>query len=131
MMRQTPINREILNKISKKYKGVLSVSEYLVERLKLKNINVGFVTEYEVSSKLIEPLSKTVDKIDKFELIFNKYEIAALYCAKTYTEYTNNVGVLINTTESDFQDFTDILCCTKPLLSICIYNSNLILKKLF
>ena len=125
----THVPKKILNNISKQYKGVVSVAEYLIERLKQKNINTAFVSQYETSSKLIKPLSQTADKIDKFELIFNKYEIAALYCAKTYTEYSNNMGVIINTTEFDFQDFTDVLCSSHPILSLCIYHSKPDLKE--
>lgn len=123
------INRQFINKLLRKYNNnTISTATYLIERLKFNKINKGFVTEYESKTKLIQPISDVVDKIDNFDLIFNKYEIDAFHCAKAYNDYTNNTGVLINTTESDFTDFTDVLCITKPLLSICIFKEKSDLK---
>ena len=124
------INRQFINKLLRKYNSnTISTATYLIERLKFNKINKGFVTEYESQTKLISPISDVVDKIDNFDLIFHKYEIDAFHCAKAYNDFTNNTGVLINTTESDFTDFTDVLCITKPLLSICIFNTKSDLKQ--
>ena len=126
---KSPISRQFLNLINRKYINGICLSDYLVERLNFSNINTGFITQYENTSTLIKPIEDSANKNKNFNLIFNKYEMNALFSAINYTDYSNNIGVIINSTESDFEDFTNLLCVSKPLLSLCIFDNYKDLKK--
>lgn len=123
------INKTFINKIKNNYGNKITISEYLIERLKFKKINNAFVTGWKHTSPLITPIQKCALEINNFDLIYNKYELNSIYSAKTYTEYSNNIGVIVNSTDSDFEDLKDLLCISKPLLSLCIFKDYTDLKE--
>ena len=115
-------NISFLNAISNKYKNNISVAQYMLERFKYNNIDKIFVSNNKNSTSLIKPIKRAVSDINNLEIVFNNYEINTFYSALTYSDAFNKVGVCINTTKSNFDEFQDLLCVSKPLLSICIYN---------
>lgn len=122
------LNLNFLSKLSKKYNNNINLSEYIVERLKFQTVDTIFVTQYKPYVKMLSPFIEIAEREGNLNVIFNKYELGALYAAMNYTEYSNNIGVLINSTDSEFNCYSDILCCTNPLLSILFYDTQKNLK---
>lgn len=128
--RFTNITLGFLQNLKHKYQNNITLNEYIVERIKLQNIDSIFVTQYKPKkpTNLISSFLDIAKKEDNLNIIFNEYELGALYAAQNYTEARNNIGVLINTTDSEFNSYSDMLCCNNPLLSILLYDTRANLK---
>ena len=60
------ISEKFINMIKNNYGNKITISEYLIERLKFKKINNAFVTGWKHTSPLITPIQKCALKIDNF-----------------------------------------------------------------
>lgn len=114
------------SQLRKKYGSTISVAEFLFERLKFNNIRVGFVSKpnNKMGEELIKPFIEASHRVKGFDLIQNMNEMRVYYSALNYNEATRNVGVVINNSYSDFEEFNDVLCCSNSLLSLCLYESS-------
>lgn len=97
------INKEFITSMIKKYTKYhdnrITVGQYIIERLMYKNINVSFgynkLREYS-------PFFNIVNQNYNFNIVFNDYEETSGKCALTYSQYTNNIGIILSTSRYGF-----------------------------
>lgn len=127
------IKKSFVNILYKKYTNNISVNQYILERINYSNIDKIFITDNTNSQcSFIAPFKNTLININKsnIDIIYNYYGINSFYSALTYSEAFNKPGIVINSTNSNFEGFEDLLCISKPIFSICIYNNLYDLQKL-
>ena len=122
-MLKKAINPGFIKNISNKYGNKITVAQYIIERIKYNNIDCAFVAHDKNTSKLLSPIETAASQINDFKLIHTNSELHSFYSTLTYCKAFNKMGVCINTTESNFDEFKDLLYVTKPILSICIFNN--------
>ena len=81
------------NKILKNYKNKITVADYIIERLKDKNINKVF----GYNGGAILPFFDKIYKHNDFDIIVNRHEQSSGHCAEGFAKVANNLGVLITT----------------------------------
>ena len=124
------INRQFVNMLLHKYNNnSISCSSYLIERLRFNKINKIFVGKEENESHLLDHINESSKFVHDIDLVYNKYDLSALYQSQNYNIAFKNIGVFISTSESDFSDFKDILCSDNSVLSVCVYDTKNNLKR--
>ena len=105
------------NRILTNYKNKITVADYIIERLKDKNISKVF----GYNGGAILPFFDKIYKHDNFDVIINRHEQSSGHCAQGYSKVSNNIGVLITTSgpgltnvitplQDAYSDATPLLC---------------------
>ena len=122
------ISVRFVQSIGKKYNNKITIGEYIVERFNYKNINVAFRYKHDDYT----PFLKVASRNDKFNIIFNNHVESVGYCALSYAQLTNNIGIILKSPHVDFANISksvkDAYYNNIPLLLLSFYYPEFELK---